>query len=343
MHAFVHGLHYGSRMHIIETQTERTDLPLVVMPIVVDAMVQPFVDNLPLLHDIARVRIYQDSTLDEDTLVERMEDAAAVMVIGFHVSDSILNRASDHVRCFAFGGTGVGTYINLEQTRRLGIRVCNVVHYGNGAVAEHTFALIMELARRVGRMDHTMHEGGWKGEDGISLEGKTIGLVGFGGIGQSVAKISRGFGMNVMAWNSHLDAFAAADYDATSVNELRDLFAQCDIVSLHMPLVPETVGLITSDHLHRMRPGSMLINTARAELIETGALTARLQRGDVMAGLDVYDPEPLPGDDPLRSMPQVVLTPHVAWRTDEAYTNLTRQVVQSVAAFFQGTSYNVAN
>ncbi|MCI1219256.1 MAG: D-2-hydroxyacid dehydrogenase family protein [Bifidobacterium sp.] len=330
-------------MKIIEKQPERTDLPLVVVPNIVGAMLEPFTSTLGLLHDVARVRIYTEPTLDDDTLVKRMEGAKGVVVIGFHVSDAMLNRVSDHVECFAFGGTGVASYINLIATRERGIRVCNVVHYGNGAVAEHTVALMMELARHVGRMDAAMHVGGWHGEDGVSLEDKTIGLVGFGGIGQQVARIARGFGMQVLVWDSHLDAQAAHDLEATPVADLGELFESSGVVSLHLPLLPETAGLITTEQLNRLQPGTLFINTARAEVIQPGALTSRLKLGDISAGLDVFDTEPLADDDPLRTMPNVVLTPHVAWRAEAAYTSLTKQLSQSLAAYFKGESFNIAN
>lgn len=335
-----HGMFYCVTMNVIETQPERVDLPLVVLPVSIASMIEPFRGNLSLLHDVARVRMHQDFTLDEDTIVSRCAGADAVMVIGFHVTDSILERLGDHVRCFAFGGTGVASYIDLARTRALGIRVCNVVHYGDNAVAEHALALIMELSRHVGDLDRSVHMGAWTGTDGLALHGRTMGLVGFGGIGQAMARIARGLGMRTLVWNSHVDAEAARSLKATPVEDLGDLFERSDIVSLHLPYTASTRGIVTGRHLSRLRPGGMLINTARAEIVERGALQARLQAGDIMAGLDVFDQEPLAPDDPLLSMPGVVLTPHVAWRTDEAYVSLTRQVVRAIASFFDGGTFN---
>ena len=123
-------------MEIYETQPERTDLPLVVMPVIIESMIEPFEKNFELLKDIARVRMYKDFTLDEDTIVERCVEADAIMVIGFHCADSILDRLN--AKCYAFGGTGVASYIDLDKAKERGIRVCNVVHYGDHAVAEHT-------------------------------------------------------------------------------------------------------------------------------------------------------------------------------------------------------------
>ncbi|NEG71230.1 D-2-hydroxyacid dehydrogenase family protein [Bifidobacterium ramosum] len=338
-----------SMPHIIETQPDRTDLPLVVMPTVFDAMIEPFRTNLPMLHDIARVRMYTDRTSDEETLLARTADADAVMVIGFHIPDAMLNRfcgfdgGTGHVRCFAFGGTGVASYINMTKTRERDVRVCNIVHYGDHAVAEHTFALILELAREVGRLDAEVKAGDWTGAEGYALHGKTLGLVGFGGIGQTVARIANGFGMHVAAWNSHVDPTVANALGVELIDDMGDLMERSDIVSLHLPLLESTAGIVTATQLNRMRPGTLFVNTARAEIIEPGALTARLLRGDIRAALDVYEREPLPMDDPLRTVPGIILTPHVAWRNDEAYVSLTKQVVQSVASFFTGGDFNVAN
>ena len=328
---------------VITTQPERTDLPLVVMPVVISSMIDSFVENLPLLHNIARVRMYQDFTMDESTIIKRTADADAVMVVGFHIADAILEAFHGHVGCLAFSGTGVASYVDMPRTRQYGIRVCNVVHYGDHAVAEHTFALLLELARHVGDLNDQMKTGAWDGSDGFALHGKTLGLVGFGGIGQTVARIATGFGMRVLVWNSHLDEHKAHDIGARPVDQIGDLFEQSDIVSLHLPLLDATTGIITAKELTRLQPGTLFVNTARAEIIEQGALTERLLQGDIPAALDVFEHEPLPIDDPLRTVPGIILTPHVAWRNDESYISMTRQMVQSIASYFQGSSLNVVD
>ena len=265
---------------VFETQPDRTDLPLVVMPVVIESMIGPFKQNFTMLENVARVRMYEDFTLDEDTIVERCKDADAVMVIGFHCADAILDRLD--AKCYAFGGTGVASYINLEKTKERGIRVCNVLHYGDHAVAEHAMALLMELTRHAGALDMQVKQGDWD-----------------------------------------------------------ELISNSDVVSVHMPLLDSTRGIITAKNLDALRPGTLFVNTARAEVIEPGALLARLQRGDISAALDVFDHEPLAADDPLCKIPGIVLTPHIAWRTDGAYIGMTKQVVQSIAAFFKGEEFNV--
>ncbi|MDF7663601.1 NAD(P)-dependent oxidoreductase [Bifidobacterium sp. ESL0763] len=328
-------------MDYIETQPERTDLPLVVVPTMFEAMYRPLASSLRILHDVARVRMYKDFNIDADTIVERCAQADTVMVIGFHVNGPLLEKLADHVRCFVFGGTGVSNFIDLKRTRELGIRVCNTVHYGDETVAEYTFALILELARGVGAMDRGIRAGNWSGREGFALKDKTLGIIGFGGIGQSVARIADGFGMRTMVWNSHVNAATARSLGTIRVDTIAELMAHSDIVSLHLPLNEETDRVITADDLEKLRPGSLLINTARAELIEDGALVSRLGRGDIRAALDVFDKEPLPADDPLRSVPGVILTPHVAWRADDAYHDMSRQVARSILAFYNGERFNV--
>ena len=249
-------------VEIVETQPERTDLPLVVMPVVVASMIEPFKRCFGLLENIARVRMYEDFTLDEDSIVARCDGADAVMVIGFHCTDSILERT--HAKCYAFGGTGVASYINLEKAKAQGIRVCNVVHYGDHAVAEHTMALLMELTRHVGQLDREVKAGDWAGNDGYELFGKKLGIIGLGGIGQTVARIANAYGMKVSAWNSHVPEQVLTDCNVTPVDDMNELIAGSDVVSIHMPLLDSTRGIITAENLEALRPGTLFVNTARA-------------------------------------------------------------------------------
>lgn len=328
-------------MTLIETQQDRTDLPLVVIPSVFDDMVEPLRESLPLLDGIARVRMHTDHTFDAHEFVRRCADAQAVIVINVHISDAMLTGLASHVRVLAFGGTGVASYVNLDLATKLGVRICNVRHYGDAAVAEFAFALMLEITRRVGALDSQLRAGGWDGAPGLDLNERTLAIVGLGGSGGTVARIANGFGMHVTAWDSGRgDPARFATHNVTPVPTLTELFAGADVVSVHMPLTDETRGMITAEHLDAMRPGTIFINTARAEVIASGALEKRLARGDIPAGLDVFDTEPLPADSPLRSMPNLVLTPHVAWRSDGANRNLTRQCVESIASYFTGGDYN---
>ena len=213
---------------VFETQPDRTDLPLVVMPVVIESMIGPFKRNFTMLENVARVRMYEDFTLDEDTIVERCKDADAVMVIGFHCADAILDRLD--AKCYAFGGTGVASYINLEKTKERGIRVCNVLHYGDHAVAEHAMALLMELTRHAGALDMQVKQGDWDGADGFELFGKKLGIIGLGGIGQTVAGIANAFGMKVSAWNSHVPAQVFENLNVTPVEDMNELISNSECI-----------------------------------------------------------------------------------------------------------------
>ena len=330
---------------IYEIQPERTDLPLVVMPAVLDAMIKPIKAQFPKLADIARVRMFEEFTSDDNTIAERCSDADALLVGGYHISDDLLRAICEkgHVHCIVFCGTGVASYINLDLARELNVRVCNAEHYGDNSVAEHTFALMLELARHAGSLDTNVKEGSWawKGGDGLQLAGRRLGIIGLGGIGVTVARIAKAFGMKVSAWNSHVPTEHFERSGAVPVQDLNELIELSDVVSVHLPLNQATEGIITAEHLSHLKPGTLFVNTARSEVIEPGALLARLQKGDIPAALDVFDHEPLKSEDPICHVPGIVLTPHVGWRTDGAFKDLTRQMIECLVAFYTGGDMNV--
>lgn len=333
-------------MAVIERNIERTDLPLIVIPNGVPTLEGPFLHEIERLDGMARVRMFTGETdlNDHGLFIKRSQGADAVVVLGFHVTDDIFDAISGTVKCMAFGGTGIANYVNIPRANEMGIRLCNVRHYGDQSVAEHALALMFELAKRTGRMDVRMHdEGGWEGFDAIQLCGKTVGIVGFGGIGSTTARMCTGLGMDVIEWSHRSHADEAAAMGVREVATLEQLFDEADIVSLHLALNPQTEGIIGSALLDRLSPGNAFINTARSQLVAPGALLRRLEQGDVAAGLDVFDTEPLPDDDPLRSLPNVVLTPHNAWRTDGASRGIARQVVDSLIAWIKGEDYNVVS
>lgn len=253
-------------MEIYETQPERTDLPLVVMPVIIESMIEPFEKNFELLKDIARVRMYKDFTLDEDTIVERCAEADAIMVIGFHCADSILDRLN--AKCYAFGGTGVaqlhrsrqsqGTWNPRMQCGALWRPCCGRTHHRTAYGTRQTGRQTRQASQNR-RLD---------GADGYELYGKKLGIIGLGGIGQTVARIAGALGMNVSAWNSHVPEQVFADLNITPVNDMNELIAGSDVVSIHMPLLDSTKGIVTAENLEALKPGTMFINTARAEIIE---------------------------------------------------------------------------
>ncbi|NMN00301.1 2-hydroxyacid dehydrogenase [Bifidobacterium sp. DSM 109958] len=330
-------------MTMTELPADRADLPLMVLGSCVPALVAPYRAHLPELHDVCRVRMADDSITDGAEFLRRVEGAELVIGAGYHFGDDVLRAmAAGGVRCLVFCGTGVASFVNVPLAGELGVTLCNAVRYGDASVAEHTIAMLFEIARRVGAQDEALHRGEWFCSSGmLELNGLTLGLAGFGGVARAVARIARGLGMRIRVWCRHPESAPLADYGAEAVPTLDDLFATSDVVSLHLALNEATRGMIDARLLDLLRPGSILLNTARAELVAPGALEARVARGDIEAGVDVYDHEPLAPDDPILRLDHLLATPHTAWKTTRALDNVARQNVETIRAWFAGTPAHV--
>jgi D-3-phosphoglycerate dehydrogenase len=225
-----------------------------------------------------------------------------------------------------FLGTGASSYMDVPALAQLGITVHTIKGYGDVAVAEHTVALMFAAARGLARMDRGTRSGTWEPLEGMQLQGKTLGLIGLGGIGQEVARIARGIGMEVVAWNRTPRGDAGVRFA-----DLDTVLAAADVVSLHLSLNDETRGLIDAARIARMKPGVIVINTARGALIDEAALIDALNRGHIRhAGLDVFHAEPLKGDHPLARMDNVTPSSHAAFRTLEASETLIRRAIDIV-------------
>jgi D-3-phosphoglycerate dehydrogenase / 2-oxoglutarate reductase len=230
------------------------------------------------------------------------------------------------LRHIVFLGTGASSYMDVAALERLDIEVHTIKGYGDTAVAEHTVALIFACCRDLGPMDRAVRRGIWDPLESMQLGGKTLGLIGLGGIGREVARIARGIGMEVIAWNRT----ARADAPVPLV-ELEALLARADVLSLHLALTDGTRGLIGAKQLARTKPGVILVNTARAALIDETALIEALASGHIRhAGLDVFHAEPLAPDHPLARLENVTLTSHAAFRTLEASMTLMRRAIDIV-------------
>ena len=226
-----------------------------------------------------------------------------------------------------FLGTGAASYMNLDELKGRGVTVHTIKGYGDTAVAEHTVALMFACARDLAKMDREVRGGTWKPAEGVQLLGKTLGVIGLGGIGGEVVRIAKGLGMNVIAWNRTPKPNAGAkqvDIDA--------LLAQSDVVSLNLTLGDETRGFLSPQRIARMKKGAILINTARGALVDEAAMIDALKSGHIRAaGLDVFHAEPLKPDHVLASMPNVTLTAHAAFRTLEASETLLRRAIDITA------------
>jgi D-3-phosphoglycerate dehydrogenase len=223
-----------------------------------------------------------------------------------------------------FLGTGASSYMDVPALNRLGIKVHTIKGYGDIAVAEHTMALIFACCRCLARMDRAVRGGVWDPLESMQLNGKTLGLIGLGGIGREVARIARGVGMEVIGWNR-------SPRSEVRLVALDELLARADIISLHLALNDETRGFIDAERLARTKRGVILVNTARAALVEEAGLLAALASGHIRhAGLDVFHAEPLKPDHPLARTENVTLTSHAAFRTLEASETLMRRAIDIV-------------
>jgi len=232
-------------------------------------------------------------------------------------------RGLKHV---VFLGTGASSYMDVPALAGLGITVHTIKGYGDTAVAEHTIALIFACSRDLARMDRAVRAGVWDPLESMQLKGTTLGLIGLGGIGREVARIARGVGMEVIAWNRSPRPDAGVP-----MVELDDLLGRADVISLHLALNDQTRGLLDQKRLARTKPGVILINTARGALVDEPALIDALERGHIRhAGLDVFHAEPLKPDHPLARMQNVTLTSHAAFRTLEASMTLMRRAIEIV-------------
>ncbi len=222
-----------------------------------------------------------------------------------------------------FLGTGARSYMNPDELAELGISVHIIKGYGDTAVAEHAIALMWAAARDIAFMERGVRTGGWPRSEGMQLTGKTIGLLGFGGIAAEVARIAAGSGMRVLAWNR-------TPRTAPNVTfvDLDTLLAESHVLSVHLLLNDETRGFLSAERIARMRPGALLINTARGAVIDEAAMIAALRSGHIRhAGLDVFDVEPLPPGHELATLDNVTLTAHSAFRTPEASETLIRRAL----------------
>ena len=207
--------------------------------------------------------------------------------------------------------------------------------------AELTWGLILALFRNIPAEDRATREGRWQISCGLGLNGKTLGVVGLGGLGSRVAKIGRAFEMNVIAWSQNLTAARAAEIGATLVTK-DDLLARSDVVSIHLVLSERTRKLFGAHELAQMKRTAVLINTSRGPIVDEAALVAALRQGKLAgAGLDVYDEEPLPRDHPLRSLPNTVITPHLGYVTEEGYRIFYGQALEDVKAWLAGEPVRV--
>jgi D-3-phosphoglycerate dehydrogenase len=296
----------------------------------------------PRLRALGTLTVHRDQP-DPHTAAQRLRDAD-VGLLASHLAADDLPMLAGRTRLLAFAGTGAATYVDLAAARAAGITVTNVTGYGDRAVAELALALLLGAARGVPAGDVAVRTGDWSGWAGRELFGSTVGVVGLGSVGGVFARLASALGMRVLAHDARpvADLAAMAGPDARLAG-LDELLAEADAVSLHLPLTEATRGVLDARRIGLLRPGAILVNTARAELVDHEALVARLAGGDLVYATDVFAPEPLPAGDPLLAAPATVFTPHIGYRTPQAMRRMAAGVVECVEAFCAGSPIRVVS
>ena len=299
--------------------------------------------DLEPLRKLGQVDFYDGPPPDRAQLIERLRPAEAV-VLDYSEMDAEVLRACERLRFVSFLGIGYNSCIDVAEATRRGIDVAYTPDYGATSVAEHALAMILALTRHIGPAFVSAREGRWEPGrfQGMELRGKTLGIVGLGPIGTEMARLGAGLDMRLLGWTRRASA-ERARHGVTLVS-LEELFATADVVTLHVAFTPESHGLISRALLERMKPGAWFVNTARAKLVDNAALVDLLRSGRLRgAALDVHDTEPPPADDVFRTLPNVLLTPHIGYNTREAASNMLRIAIATVEAFARGERLHVVN
>ena len=281
------------------------------------------------------------------------QDAAARVLVNFDIVVAMRERTVfsagliarlPRLRMIALTGVRSGT-LDFDACTARGIVVCNTgSDHSNATTAEIALALLFAAARHVPAADRALRSGRFQDQVplGTMLAGRKLGVVGLGKIGSRVARVGHALGMDVMAWSQNLTAERAVACDARLVDKAT-LFGEADAISLHLVLSDRTRGVVGPTELDRMKPHAILVNTSRGPLVDEKALLDHLRRGRLIAALDVFDQEPLPEEHPLRTLPNVVLTPHLGYCTREVYEQFYGESIENVLAFLDGKPIRVVN
>jgi len=315
------------------------------------SILDDYFDTLRTLASFQRLKghevtVWNDHVQDTDALAARLKDAECVVLIRERtkIGGGLLERLP---RLKLISQRSVYPHIDIEACTRLGIVVSSDLHVGTPSysTAELTWALILVAARQIPQQMQSLKAGNWQTGVGRTLRGKTLGVFGYGRIGATVAGYGKAFGMHVMAWGRDESLQRARSDGCATPRSKAEFFESCDVISLHVRLVPATRSIVTAEDLERMRKDAILINTSRAGLLEPGALVAALRAGRPgYAAVDVFENEPMrdPGL-PLLQFPQIVATPHIGYVTREEYEIQFTDVFDQIVAFAAGTPINVVN
>lgn len=290
----------------------------------------------------AEVTFFSDHLHDHQALVDRLEDFDVIVAMRERTPfRRPLLEALPNLRLLVTTGMR-NAAIDLEAATEFGITVSGTTSPGV-ATAELAFGLVIALARDLVNEAGSVTEGGWQKGIGRDLKGSTLGVIGLGRLGSEVARFGLAFGMDVIAWSQNLTPERAGEVGAKLATK-EDLLSDSDFVTIHLRLSDRTRGLIGGSELERMKPTAYLINTSRGEIVDNDALLAALDSGALAgAGIDVFDVEPLPAGQPLRSHPRILATPHIGYVTDNTYRMFYTEALEDIAAWQTGAPVRVLN
>lgn len=297
-------------------------------------------ERLQRLKNMGSYEIYYGRPQSVSEYTDRIGSAEAI-ILRWHLPLEALKSASN-LKIVSCMGIDFAEFIDIYEAANLGVTVCNTPGYGDDAIAEHALALMLAASRNLINLDAHLRAGIWdQSFQGIQLRGKQIGIVGFGSIGQRFTSLVQSLGMNVLVWTRNKAAWQEQIPGIRFVT-LEELLKNSDFISIHLALTPETRGLFGKQLFSKVKPGAILVNTSRGKLIDEDSLVTALNTGRLKAaGLDVYSKEPILQTHPLCRLPNVVLTPHVAFNTIEANRNLHDMAINNLLCYFQGNPINV--
>ena len=298
------------------------------------------------IREFGEVTVYPRTESLEDT-IQRIGDHEIVLINKVPITEEVF-EACPNIKLICVQATGYNV-VDCEAAKRRGIPVCNVPSYSTAAVAQFTMALLLEVCHRIGHHDRLVHEGKWCESDSfcfwdsqqMELAGKTMGIIGFGSIGQAVGRLAKVLGMKVITYSRSIrpEGKEIAEYV-----DLDTLLARSDVISLHCPLFPETEKMINAQTIGKMKDGVILLNTSRGGVIDEEAVSVALRSGKIRAAaVDVVSEEPMRRENPLLTAPNCIITPHMAWAPIETRQRLLGVVAENIRGFLEGTPRNVVN
>lgn len=300
------------------------------------------------LERLGDLTVYDRIPYDTDSVVSHIGDAEAIYVNKVPVTREVLDSCPA-LRFIGVLATGYNV-VDTEAAKEKGVTVCNIPSYGTDAVGQFAIALLLEICHHIGHHSQAVLEGRWSSNPDwcfwdyplIELAGKTMGIIGFGRIGQCTGRIAQALGMKVLAYDAYKNP--ELESDTCRYAELEELLQTADVISLHCPLFPETQGIINKDNIAKMKDGVIILNNSRGPLIVEEDLAEALKSGKVAAaGLDVVSTEPIKTDNPLLGAPNCIITPHISWASKESRQRLMNFAVDNLVQYLNGTPVNVVN